>query len=143
MLKHFATCRLYWHGGIEMNLAFALNTYNQTKASSEANKQDGYEAVKYALEQVIGSMEKLNNGLETAEKEHYFERALSSIYFLQKCLDFEKGGELAKNLFKVYEYCRVQIIDFALKGTVEKLDTAIEFVQTILEGWEGIRREVS
>ena len=104
-----------------MNLAFALNTYNQTKASSEANKQDGYEAVKYALDQVIGSMEKLNNGLETAEKEHHFERALSSIYFLQKCLDFEKGGELAKNLFKVYEYCRVQIIDFALKGTVEKL----------------------
>ena len=143
MLKHSATCRLYWHGGIEMNLAFALNTYNQTKASSETNKQDGYEAVKYALDQVIGSMEKLNSGLDTADKEHHFERALSSIYFLQKCLDFEKGGELAKNLFKVYEYCRVQIIDFALKGTVEKLDTAIEFVQTILEGWEGIRSEVA
>jgi flagellar protein FliS len=143
MLKHFATCRLYWHGGIEMNLAFALNTYNQTKASSEANNQDGYEAVKYALDQVIGSMEKLNKGLDTVEKEHHFERALSSIYFLQKCLDFEKGGELAKNLFKVYEYCRVQIIDFTIKGTVEKLDKAIEFVQTILEGWEGIRSEAS
>ena len=143
MLKHFATCRLYWHGGIEMNLAFALNTYNQTKASSEANNQDGYEAVKYALDQVIGSMEKLNKGLDTVEKEHHFERALSSIYFLQKCLDFEKGGELAKNLFKVYEYCRVQIIDFTIKGTVEKLDKAIEFVQTILEGWEGIRNEAS
>ena len=126
-----------------MNLAFALNTYNQTKASSEANNQDGYEAVKYALDQVIGSMEKLNKGLDTVEKEHHFERALSSIYFLQKCLDFEKGGELAKNLFKVYEYCRVQIIDFTIKGTVEKLDKAIEFVQTILEGWEGIRNEAS
>ena len=88
-------------------------------------------------------MEKLNKGLDTVEKEHHFERALSSIYFLQKCLDFEKGGELAKNLFKVYEYCRVQIIDFTIKGTVEKLDKAIEFVQTILEGWEGIRSEAS
>ena len=126
-----------------MNLAFALNTYNQTKAASEANKQDGYEAVKYALDQVIGSMEKMNSGLYTEEKEHHFERALSSIYFLQKCLDFEKGGELAKNLFKVYEYCRVQIIDFAIKGTVNKLDTAIDFVRTILEGWEGIGSEVS
>ena len=72
-----------------MNLAFALNTYNQTKASSEANKQDGYEAVKYALDQVIGSMEKLNNGLETAEKEPHLGRALSSIYFLQNSLDFQ------------------------------------------------------
>ena len=126
-----------------MNLAFALNTYNQTKIASETTKFNGHEAVKYALDQVVGSMEKLNVGLDPEEKEHYFERALSSIYFLQKCLDFEKGGELAKNLFKVYEYCRVQIIDFALKGTVKKLDTAIEFVKTILEGWEGIRNEVS
>ena len=143
MLKHFATCRLYWHGGIEMNLAFALNTYNQTKVASETNKRDGYEAVKYALDQVITSMEKLNTGVEIEEKEQHFERALSSIYFLQKCLDFEKGGDLAKNLFKVYEYCRVQIIEFALKGSVEKLDTAIEFVQTILDGWNGIRPQSS
>ncbi len=89
------------------------------------------------------TLQELKTALDSAEKEHHFERALSSIYFLQKCLDFEKGGELAKNLFKVYEYCRVQIIDFALKGTVEKLDTAIEFVQTILEGWEGIKGESS
>ena len=138
-LKLLLICRLCFHGGIEMNLAFALNTYNQTKASSESSKNDGYEAVKYALDQVIGSMERLNSGLDTEEKEHHFERALSSIYFLQKCLDFEKGGDLAKNLFKVYEFCRVQIVEFALKGTVKKLDTAIEFVQTILEGWEGVR----
>ena len=138
-LKHFATRRLCCHGGIEMNLAFALNTYNQTKVASETNKPDGYKAVKYALDQVIGSMEKLNTGVDTEEKEQHFERALSSIYFLQKCLDFEKGGDLAKNLFKVYEYCRVQIIEFTLKGSVKKLDTAIEFVQTILDGWDGIR----
>jgi flagellar protein FliS len=142
-LKHFAIRRLYFHGGIEMNLAFALNTYNQTKVASETNKRDGYEAVKYALDQVIGSMEKLNTGIETEEKEKHFERALSSIYFLQKCLDFEKGGDLAKNLFKVYEYCRVQIIEFVLKGSVEKLDSAIEFVQTILDGWDGIRPQSS
>ena len=138
-LKHFAIRRLYCHGGIEMNLAFALNTYNQTKVAAETNKRDGYEAVKYALDQVIGSMEKLNTGVDSEEKEKHFERALSSIYFLQKCLDFEKGGDLARNLFKVYEYCRVQIIEFALKGSVEKLDTAIEFVRTILDGWDGIR----
>ena len=137
-LKYFVLRRLSQHGGINMNLAFVLNTYNQTKVSSETNKHDGHEAVKYALDQVINSMEKLNSGVVSEEKEQYFEKALSSIYFLQKCLDFEKGGDLAKNLFKVYEYCRVQIVEFALKGTVKKLDTAIIFVQTILDGWDGI-----
>ncbi len=142
-LKHFALRRLSSHGGINMNLAFALNTYNQTKVTSETNKRDGHEAVKYALDQVINSMEKLNSGVDSEDKEQYFERALSSIYFLQKCLDFEKGGDLAKNLFKVYEYCRVQIVEFALKGTVKKLDTAIEFVKTILDGWDGISPQSS
>jgi len=76
------------------------------------------------------------------EKEHHFERALSCIYFLQKCLDFEQGGDLAKNLFKVYEYCRNQIIAVSVKGAEDTLDSSIEFAQTILEGWEGIHDHI-
>ena len=123
-----------------MNLAFALNSYNQTKLKKEASKYDGYEAVKFALEQVITSMEKLNSSLPTVEKEYHFERSLSCIYFLQKCLDFENGGDLAKNLFKVYEYCRVQILSVSLKGASDSLKSSIDFIKTILEGWDGMQR---
>ena len=44
-------------------------------------------------------MEKLQE-YPDPETEKYIERALSGIYFLQKCLDFEKGGELAVRLLK-------------------------------------------
>jgi len=125
-----------------MNLAFALKSYNQTKTSKDMANGDGYEAVKFALEQAIISMERLSLDLPSEEREHHFERALSCIYFLQKYLDFEKGGDLAKNLFKVYEYCRNQIIEVCLKDTQETLDTSIEFAQTILDGWKGIKTEV-
>lgn len=125
-----------------MNLAFALKSYNQTKVSKDMANGDGYEAVKFALKQAIASMEKLNLDLSNEEREHHFERALSCIYFLQKCLDFEKGGDLAKNLFKVYEYCRNQIISVNLKDNKDTLDNSIEFAQTILDGWEGIKPEV-
>ena len=93
-----------------MKLAFALNSYNKTKISNNNDKYDGYEAVKFALSRAIEGMEKLREEMPSEQKEKYFEQALTSIYFLQKCLDFEKGGELAKNLFKVYEFCRQQII---------------------------------
>lgn len=125
-----------------MNLAFALNSYNQTKVSKDFAKGDGYQAVKFALKQAIISMEKLNMDLPSEEKEHHFERSLSCIYFLQKCLDFEKGGDLAKNLFTVYEYCRIQIISVCLKDNKESLNSPIEFAQTILDGWEGIEDKV-
>ena len=122
-----------------MNLAFALNSYNQAKVAKDLQKGDGYAAVKFALEQAIVSMEKLNSGVVEEEKEHHIERALSCIYFLQKCLDFENGGDLAKNLFKVYEYCRSQVISVTLKKSDQNLDSSIGFAKTVLEGWEGIK----
>ena len=133
-------CRFLMYGGIFMNVALARNTYNQTKAKTSLQKSDGYEAVKYALKQVSESMEKLQSYPDPELKEKCTERALSSIYFLQKCLDFEKGGELAVKLFKVYEYCRKQIIQFSTVDSAVTLKQAILFINTIYEGWEGMNQ---
>ena len=124
-----------------MNIAFARNEYKQTKVTRSAPTNDGYEAVKFALEQIILSMQTLQTTNNPETKEHHFERALSSIYFLQKCLDFEKGGELAVNLFKVYEYCRKQVLQVTKLDSGVKLDDAVLFIKTILEGWDGIKEQ--
>ena len=99
-------------------------------ASSEVN----------LLDEVSESMEKLQSYPDPELKEKCTERALSSIYFLQKCLDFEKGGELAVKLFKVYEYCRKQIIQFCTVDSKVTLKQAILFINTIYEGWEGMKQ---
>ena len=137
-LKLFFSCRFCIYGGIKMNVALARNVYKQTKAQTSLPNSDGYEAVKYALKQVSLSMEKLQEYPDPETKEKYIERALSSIYFLQKCLDFEKGGELAVRLFKVYEYCRKQVIQFTVVDSKVTLEQAILFINTIYEGWEGM-----
>lgn len=124
-----------------MNVALARNVYQQTKAQTSLPSSDGYEAVKYALKQVSRSMEKLQEHPDSETREKYTERALTSIYFLQKCLDFEKGGELAIRLFKVYEYCRKQIIQFTMVDSKATLAQAIIFINTIYEGWEGMNNE--
>ena len=123
-----------------MNVALARNVYRQTKAQTSLPNSDGYEAVKYALKQVSHSMEKLQEYPDPETKEKYLERALSSIYFLQKCLDFEKGGELAIRLFKVYEYCRKQVIQCMVADSKVTLEQAILFINTRCEGWEGMNK---
>ena len=77
------------------------------------------------------------------EREPLFEKSLTSIYFLQKCLDFEAGGDLAKNLFRVYEFSRQAVLDFVLreKGH-ENMDKSIEYVTLIVDGWNGIENSV-
>jgi flagellin-specific chaperone FliS len=58
---------------------------------------------------------------------------------LQKCLDFNAGGELAKNLFRVYEHVRQEIIKASTGATDAKnLENAIDYITLIYEGWSEI-----
>ena len=122
-----------------MNIAFARNEYKNTKTNSLGSKSDNFEAVSVALGQLLNSMQGLREANSIEQKDAFFEKSLTSIYFLQKCLDFEAGGELAKNLFRVYEFTRQAVLDFVLreKGS-ENMDKSIEYVTLIQEGWNGI-----
>ena len=42
--------------------------------------------------------------------------SLLTIYFLQKSLDFNSGSDLAKNLFRLYEFCRTTLLE---KGIIK------------------------
>jgi len=88
-------------------------------------------------------MRGLRDASEIEQKDAFFEKSLTSIYFLQKCLDFEAGGDLAKNLFRVYEFSRQAVLDFVLreKGS-DNMDKSIEYVSLIREGWTGIENSL-
>ena len=126
-----------------MNIAFARNEYKNTKSSSFGSKSENLQAVSIALGQLLNSMQGLREANSIEQKDAFFEKSLTSIYFLQKCLDFEAGGELAKNLFRVYEYTRQAVLDFVLreKGS-ENMDKSIEYVTLIQDGWNGIENSL-
>ena len=65
-------------------------------------------------------------------------KALTIIYSLQVSLDFDKTPEISRNLFQLYEFCRIQIINSLLKKTKTGLIKAIEALKEILEGWLNI-----
>ena len=122
-----------------MNVAFARNEYANAKSNASSSKSENFEAVNLALRHLLDSMIALKVAESPEEREPLFEKSLTSIYFLQKCLDFEAGGDLAKNLFRVYEFTRQAVLDFVLreKGS-ENMDKSIEYVTLIQEGWNGI-----
>ena len=66
----------------------------------------------------------------------YFVKCLTTIYSLQTSLDFEKGGKIATNLFQLYEFCRLQIIDAFRHNKSDVLKKSYDALSQIVKAWD-------
>ena len=122
-----------------MNLSLARQHYSMTKESKIDGPSQNALAIKLAMEQLVNSLNTLLTDETLEKRENAFEIALSRIYILQKCLDFEAGGELAKNLFKTYEHARTTTITYMSGNTPKvELEKTVSYIEIILEGWKEI-----
>ena len=122
-----------------MNISLARQHYSMTKQNNVSNADQNAFAIKLAMEQLLKAMNGLTANVSTEEKEQNFEIALTRIYLLQKCLDFEAGGDLAKNLFRVYEHVRKEIIKNSFDdNNTKNFENAIAYIRLIYEGWSDI-----
>lgn len=122
-----------------MNLSLARQHYSMTKESKIDGPSQNALAIKLAMEQLVNSLHTLLTDETLEKRENAFEIALSRIYILQKCLDFEAGGELAKNLFKTYEHARKTTITYMTGKTPKvELEKTVTYIEIILEGWKEI-----
>ena len=131
-----------------------MNYNNITKAYQNAEQQaleemnDPHQIILTMLNALLKSMQlfveniDLKNGGNAEMKSKHFARALSIIYALQSSLDFEKGGDIANNLFQLYEYARQKLISDLSKGRVADVPSAIQVLQEIRDAWSMIPDEV-
>ena len=78
------------------------------------------------IDNKVGNNEKKSRG---------FSKSLSIIYTLQTSLDLEKGGAVAGDLFRLYEFTRIHIIKDMRKGIVERSEEALNSLKEIYETW--------
>ena len=130
-----------------MNNNFNVLSYKKVQETLNSSKSQ-YEIVKYLMENLLNSMKSLipSDKKKEIDKKQYAmlkskhaSKSLTIIYSLQVSLDFEKAPKIAQNLFQVYEYCRVQIINILLNKTVEGLIRAIEALEDILDAWSNLK----
>ena len=67
------------------------------------------------------------------------------IDYLQSCLDKEKGGEIAGNLDRLYDYMLVRLTEANLHNDVNRIEEIADLMGTIRQGWatlcEGAKKE--
>ncbi|MDA8943440.1 flagellar protein FliS [Alphaproteobacteria bacterium] len=132
-----------------------MNYSNITQAYQNAERQaleetnDPHLIIMTMLDALVKSMQifvdniDLKNGGNAEMKSKHFSRAISIIYALQSSLDFEKGGDIANNLFQLYEYGRVKLIEDLGKGIANSTPQAIEVIASIRDAWEEMGKQVS
>jgi len=129
-------------GGYIMNMSIARQHYKMAKENAVDNTLQNARAIKLEMIQLHSSLSNLSSDLSPEQREEQFEIALTRIYLLQKCLDFERGGDLARNLFRVYEHARRAVI---YSGNVNhseySLTDAVKFIGIVLDGWSKITEQ--
>ena len=80
-----------------------------------------------------------NNGINGDRRKSYLAKSFTAIYILQTSLDFEKGQEIANNLFKLYDYVRIQLQKIMKNDDSASLQVCSEILKEIIDAWGNIK----
>jgi len=116
------------------------DVYKSTERNALVESEDPHKLVLVMFDALIKSIEIYVENIDVKKadlelRSKHFSRALTIIYSLQSSLDFEKGGEIADNLFQTYEFARQMVI-----GSIKTMDEvgpkrAISLLSEIREAW--------
>ncbi len=139
-----------------LNPTNAFEIYKKVEKSGDSIKSP-YEVINVILNQLHKNIHlmileidkkkafKISRQLENIKETQkaiskYFVKCLTTIYSLQTSLDFEKGGKIATNLFQLYEFCRLQVIDVFRNNKNDGLKKSYDALSQIVQAWETMEK---
>ena len=120
----------------------AMKAYHQADREAAAESESPHEMISVLFDELIRRMEAFKANMLDDSKEkiedrsQHYGRSISLLHALQMSLDFEKGGEIANNLFKLYEYSRYQLLNCLQSGEMGGLEVSIASLKEIREAWQ-------
>ena len=117
-----------------------LNAYKNANREAVVESDDPQALIMLLLDELLRAMRGYvsavsNNDSKEMRKNDQFTRSLTMLYGLQSCLNFDEGGEIAENLFRLYEYARVQLLHASQTGEIDGAQVAISSISEIREAW--------
>ena len=116
-----------------------MNAYKDVQVSSAVSYADGVQLIQMLFD---GLMDALNDAethihrKDIAKKSDAISRATRIIVGLKGSLDFEKGGELARNLNDLYDYSSRQLLKANLRNDIELVQEVKGLLGEINSAWQ-------
>ena len=128
-----------------MNYSASMKQYLDNDIASRALSANSHKIIEEVLIELKKNMETLaysidNEPIISSIKSKSFSKSLTAIYILQSSLDFENGGEIANNLYSIYQFCKNGIMKGFTQKNSKLIYEAIPPIDEILDGWKQIRK---
>jgi flagellar protein FliS len=129
-----------------MSVKKMMEAYTKSDKTNVVEGNDPLAIVALMYDELIRAMQDFiqHSNPEKGKKEvrsRQFSRSLTIIYALQTNLNFEDGGEIADNLFRLYEYSRQQLLKDWKEKTTDGTEKAIASLDDIRDAWHQLSRQ--
>ena len=118
-----------------------LQQYRTMGAFGNLAEATPYQVVQVMLDAVLARIAEASGHLERGEvaaKGEKIGKALGIIEALMLALDTNRGGELAMNLERLYEYASRTLLKAHLENRADLLNEVSALLREIKLGWDGI-----
>ncbi len=116
------------------------NTYKQTQIQTASKEKLLLMAYEGAIKFLKAAQEALpKKDYETVNK--YLQKAQDIVVELMLSLDMEAGGEIAKNLWNLYDYMYFRLVQANVKKDNDMIEEVKQMLESLYETWkEAIKK---
>jgi flagellar secretion chaperone FliS len=125
-------------------MASGLDSYRNVNAYGHLADATPYQVVQLMLDALLSRIAEATGHLErgeTAAKGEKISKALGIIEALLLGLDMQRGGDIALNLERLYDYASRTLLKANLENRVDLLKEVSSLLREIKLGWDGIAAE--
>lgn len=118
--------------------------YSQVGLQTEIMEADPHKLIQLLLEGALTRLAISKNLIEQGDmagKNEKIGNVVDIISSLQESLDHERGGEIASNLERLYDYMTRRLWDANRLNDVDIINEVMSLLLEVKAGWEGIRKD--
>lgn len=124
-----------------MNLPTAVTAYRNVDTECALNECTPHQLIQMLYGDVLARLSAAKGYMargQRAEKGTLIARAIVILAALRGWLDKQKGGEIAENLERLYDYMERRLMEAHRDNDMAILDEVVRLVQEIKLGWDAI-----
>lgn len=125
-----------------MQNPYGNKAYHKTSITTASKEQ----LLLMLYEGCIRNFKKAKKAMEEEnipEKGKWLGKAQDIVNELSNSLDFERGGDIAKQLESLYLFVFSESTEASIQNNPERLQQCINVMTTLYEGWQGAVKEIT